>query len=234
MDMPSILILNPVSTDMWNELTYSYCKEIVSPEVDIAVRNLPKGPKAIEYDYDREIAAPYVIEEVIKANREGFDAIVINCFDDPGLDAAKEISDKLVLGIGETSITAALLLGHRIAVLSPGKQSIPIYHRKAMSLGIESRVVHIAGIDIGVLDIRKNINKVKEILLREIEDSVKQHGSEVVVLGCGGFIGLAGELSTKTGVPVIDPTVTTVKIAESLIKLRLKHSRIFKYKLLTD
>ncbi len=232
--MPGILILNPVSIDVWNELTYSYCRKIVSPEIEIHVRNLPKGPKAIEYDYDREIAAFYVIEEVIKADKEGFDAIVINCFDDPGLDAAREVSNKLVLGIGETSMITALLLGHRIAIVSTGEQSIPIYHRKAMTLGIEDRVVHIAGIDVGVLDIRKNIDKIKEILLREIENSVRQHGSEVVILGCGGFIGLAEELSAKAGVPVIDPTMVTVKVAESLVGLRLKHSRIFKYKLLMD
>lgn len=234
MDMLSILILNPVSTGIWNELTYSYCRKTVSSETDIYVKNLSKGPKAIEYDYDREIAAPYVVEEVIKADKEGFDAIVINCFDDPGLDAAREVSDKLVLGIGETSIMAALLLGHRIAIISTGRQSVPIYHKKTMALGIKDRIVHIAGIDIGVLDIRKDINKVKEILFREIEDSVKQHGSEVVVLGCGGFIGLAEELSTKAGVPVIDPTLVTVKIAESLAKLRLRHSKMFKRKLLMD
>jgi len=232
--MPSILVLNPVSTDIWNELTYSYCRKIVSSDTEIHVRNLSNGPKAIEYDYDREIAAPYVVEEVIKASREGFDAVVINCFDDPGLDAAREVSDKLVLGIGETSIMAALLLGHRIAIISPGRQSIPIYHRRAMALGIEKRVVHIAGIDIGVLDIRRDLDKVKETLLGEIERSIRDHAAEVVVLGCGGFIGLAEELSIRANVPVIDPTMVTVKLAESLIGLRLRHSKVFKHKILAN
>jgi allantoin racemase len=232
--MPRILILNPVSTDIWNELAYNYCSKIVDPDTEIHVKNLSNGPRAIEYDYDREIAAPYVVEEVIKANKEGFDAIVINCFDDPGLDAAREVSDKLVLGIGESSITTALLLGHRIAIISTGRQSIPIYHRKAMTLGIEGRIVHIAGIDVGVLDIRKDIDNVKEILLGEIERSVRHHGAEVVVLGCGGFIGLAEELSTKTKVPVIDPTMVTVKLAESLTRLRLMHSKVLRRKSLAD
>jgi allantoin racemase len=232
--MPRILILNPVSTDIWNELTYSYCSRIVDPDTEIHVKNLSNGPRAIEYDYDREIAAPYVVEEVIKANKEGFDAIVINCFDDPGLDAAREVSDKLVLGIGESSIITALLLGHRIAIISTGRQSIPIYHRKAMTLGVEDRIVHIAGIDVGVLDIRKDIDNVKEILLGEIERSVRHHGAEVVVLGCGGFIGLAEELSTKTKVPVIDPTMVTVKLAESLTRLRLMHSKVLRRKSLAD
>jgi Asp/Glu/hydantoin racemase len=45
------------------------------------------------------------------------------------------------------------------------------------------------------------------------------------VLGCGGFIGLSEELSRECGVPVIDPTLVTVKIAESTVKLRYTHSK---------
>ena len=103
-----------------------------------------------------------------------------------------------------------------------------------MTLGIDDRIVHIAGIDVGVLDIRKDIDNVKEILLGEIERSVRHHRAEVVVLGCGGFIGLAEELSAKTKVPVIDPTMVTVKLAESLARLRLMHSKVLRRKSLAN
>jgi allantoin racemase len=62
--------------------------------------------------------------------------------------------------------------------------------------------------------------------LKPIERAVKEHGAEVVVLGCCGFIGLSGELSRKAGIPVIDPAITTLKAAEALTKLGLKHLKI--------
>jgi allantoin racemase len=221
-----ILIINPVNTDIWNEVTLSTVKKVICSDTEVIVKNLYKGPHAIEYEYDREIVAPYVIEEVIKANKEGFNAIIINCFDDPGLEAAREISDVLVLGIGETSIIVSLTLGYKIAIISTGKHSNLVYYKKTIALGIKDRIAYTSGIDINVLDIRKNIDKVKQMLLNEIKKAISDYGAEVIVLGCSGLIGLSEELSKIVHVPIIDPTLITIKTAEALIKLSIKHNKI--------
>jgi len=221
-----ILIINPVNTDIWNEITLSTVKKVICPDTEVIVRNLYEGPQSIEYEYDRDIATPYVIEEVIKANKEGFNAIIINCFDDPGVEAAREISNVLVLGIGETSIIVSLTLGYRIAIISIGKHSNSVYYKKAITLGIKDRIAYVSGIDINILDIRKNVDKVKQMLLNEIEKAISDYGAEVIVLGCSGLIGLAEELSRIVCVPIIDPTLITIKIAEALIKLSIKHNKI--------
>jgi len=225
--LPKILIINPVGTDLWDDLTLKAVKDIVNPNTEVVVRSLKTAPPAIECEYDRDLAAPHVINEVIKANKEGFDAVIINCFDDPGLYAAREVSDTLVLGIGETTITTALLLGYRIAIISTGRHSRNVYYRRAVSLGIADRVTYTSGIDIKVLDLRRNLSKVKTMLMKEISKAVKEYGAEVVVLGCGGFLGLADELSRELGIPVLDPTLTTVKVAETLITLGLRHSKVY-------
>ena len=222
-----LLIINPVSTSIWNDYTLQYARYILSRDIDIHVRNLPKAPPAIECDYDRDLAAPYVVEEVVKANKEGFSGIVINCFDDPGLEASREVSDVLVLGIGETSLVTALLLGYRVAVISTGRNSRLAYYRKAVALGLEKRIVYTSGIDVSVLSLRKDLDRVKGMLLGEIRRAVEVYGVEVVVLGCGGFIGLAEELSKASGIPVIDPTLVTLKVAEFLIKLGIRHSKAY-------
>lgn len=224
MTRPKILVLNPVNTDVWNELTLAYVENVVSPEVEVFVRSLSRGPPAIESEYDKDSAAPYVVEEVIKAAEEGFHAVVINCFDDPGLRASREISKILVLGIGETSLAVATLLGYRIAVISTGSRySRTAYYRKALELGIEKRVVYASGIDVRVLDLRKDLNAVKKALLDEARKAIEDFNAEVIVLGCSGLIGLSEELTELLGVPVIDPTLVTVKMAEAMIKLKLRH-----------
>ncbi len=222
-----MLILNPVNTNIWDELTLAHVKEVVSPDVLVTVRSLTRGPPAIEREYERDLAAPYVIEEVIKASKEGFHVIIINCFDDPGLQASREVSESLVLGIGETSMASALLLGYRIAVISTGRYSRIAYYRKAVELGLEKRLVYASGIDVRVLDLRRDLDKVKSALLDEARRAVNEFAAEVIVLGCGGFIGLSRELTDLVGVPVIDPTLITVKIAEALVKLGLKHSKAY-------
>ena len=223
--MIRILVLNPVATGVWNELTLSHLRKIASPETEIVVRNIEKGPKVIESEYDRDYAAHYVVNEVVKAEKEGFDAIIINCFDDPGLHASREVCSTLVLGIGETSITTALLLGYRLAIISTGINAKLLYYRRAIELGIEKRVAYTSGIDVGVLDLRKDEDRVVKLLIREGRKAVDEYGADVIVLGCGGFIGMARRLSEELGVPVVDPTETTFKVAESLAKIGVKHSR---------
>lgn len=64
------------------------------------------------------------------------------------------------------------------------------------------------------------------MLLNEIKKAISDYGAEVIVLGCSGLIGLAEELSRIVCVPIIDPTLITIKIAEALIKLSIKHNKI--------
>ena len=227
--MHRILVINPVSTSAWDRITYEYLKSIAFPRTEVVVRSLKEGPKSIESEYDRDLAARYVVEEVVRAEKEGFDAVVINCFDDPGLHAARERASILVLGIGETSITTALLLGHKIAIISTGRNSRALYHRKALELGVIDRVAYTGGIEVGVLEMREDVDRLKKLVISEARKAIDVYGAEVIVLGCGGFIGLAKDLEKALGVPVIDPTPTTFKIAEALVSIGMKHSKVYLY-----
>ncbi len=227
--MPRILVINPVATSKWDELTQSFLEKHASPETSIVVRSLREGPESIESEYDRDLVAHHVVEEVVRAEKEGFDAVVINCFDDPGLHAARERVKILVLGIGETSIITALLLGHRIAIISTGRNARALYHKKALELGVLDRVAYTSGIELGVLEMREDLELLKKQVLAEARKAIEEYGAEVIVLGCGGFIGLTKELEEELGVPVIDPTLTTFKVAEALASIGLRHSKAFLY-----
>lgn len=227
--MPRILVLNPVSTSAWDELTYEHLRSVAFPGTEVVVRSLGDGPASVESEYDRDLASVRVVEEVLRAEEEGFDAVVINCFDDPGLHASRERASILVLGIGETSILTALLLGHRIAIVSTGRSSRALYHRRAMELGVADRVAYTGGVEVGVLEMRRDVGRLKKLVVEEARRAVAEHGAEVVVLGCGGFIGLAREVEEEVGVPVVDPTPTTFKVAEALASLGARHSKAYLY-----
>jgi allantoin racemase len=225
-----IFILNPVSTSTWNQITEKALKQVACSDTKLTIANLDDGPKSIESDLDVVLAAPHVVEKVVEAEDKGYDAVVINCFDDPGLEAAREKTSILVLGIGETSIIAALHLGYKFAVISTGEKSRASYDLKALKLGVRDRLAYASGIPVHVLELRSDEEKTRQLLLDEARRAVEQYYAEVVVLGCGGMIGLAEWLSEKLKVPVIDPTITTFKIAEALASIGLKHSRKYLYR----
>lgn len=223
-----ILVINPVGTPIWDELTLKHLKQIANPGTEIVVKSLPQGPETIESEFDKALAEKHVVEVVARELLSGkgrYDAVIINCFDDPGVKALREVvRDALVLGIGETSITAALMLGFNIAIISTGKESKAIYRRRAAELGLLDRVTYTSGIELPVLKLREDEAATLKALEEESRRAVKEYGAEVIVLGCGGMIGMAQELSNRVGVPVVDPTKTTFKVTEALVAAGLKHS----------
>jgi len=221
-----VLVINPVKTAIWNETTLKYIQSVASPGTEVVVRSLPEGPAFIETEYDKAMAEAAVVKLALRElSASSYDAVMINCFDDPGVRALREATDTLVLGIGETSITVALTLGWRIGIVSTGVGARNAYWRRAVELGIENRVAYTGGIRIGILDLRKDEERTVRELLVEGRRAVEA-GAEVIVLGCGGLVGLAERLSKELGVPVVDPTLTTFKVAEALASLRLRHGGV--------
>ncbi|MEM3626813.1 MAG: aspartate/glutamate racemase family protein [Candidatus Bathyarchaeia archaeon] len=224
-----ILVINPVSISMWDELTRKVISEHANASTFFDVIHIDEAPKSIESFTDVAQAAPFVVHAVIKAEKQGYDAAIINCFDDPGLQAAREQVSIPVYGIGETSMVLATLFGHKFAVISTGKNSRAVYERKALKLGLSQRIAYSIGIDVGVLDLRSNEAAVKQMILDEAKRAIEVYGAEVIVLGCGGMTGFAEELEHKIHVPVIDPMIATFKIVEALTPLGLKQSKAFLY-----
>ncbi len=63
----------------------------------------------------------------------------------------------------------------------------------------------------------------------QIRTIVSEDRAEVVILACAGLCGYDQALSRLAGIPVLDPAVVGVKVAESLVALDLCHSKVRKF-----
>ena len=59
--------------------------------------------------------------------------------------------------------------------------------------------------------------------------ALREHGAEAIVLGCAGMTGLAAALSKQCGLPVIDGVAAAVTLAQALVRLGLKTSKLGGY-----
>ena len=107
-----ICVINPNSSKSVTDHLRNTLNKIKRDDCELTVICPEHGPVSIESAYDETIAAFYVMDLVKKANEDGYDAIVLACFSDPGLDAAKEISSIPVIGIEEATLHMAAMLGH--------------------------------------------------------------------------------------------------------------------------
>jgi allantoin racemase len=222
--MKKILVINPITTDSFNDMTKNYLEKIKSPDVEIEVVNIKDGPSSIETFYDEAFALPGILKTV-NEYKTRCDAIVINCFADPGINAARELTDIPVVGPAEASMMIALMLGHKFGVISTFRNTGPWVELQTRNMGIEQRLAGAVGIDIPVLELGSDLKKTARYLVDAARDLIESKGAEVIILGCTGMAPVARIVKEELEVPVIEPMATAFKVAELIVSLKLTHSK---------
>jgi allantoin racemase len=225
-----ILVINPNTCKEMTKHIELELRKIKRPDVELDVVNLERGPYTIESFYDVSIAVPEMLKIVEEANKKNYDAIVIACFADPGIDAARQLSKIPVIGIQETSMHIASMLGHKFSVITPLRHLIPTKERYAKIIGLKDKLASVRSLDIPIIEIEQRPEKTKSRILEVAKEAIERDGAEVIILGCAGMTGYAKELEKELKIPVIDPITVSLKIAEVIVDLGLTHSKIGIYK----
>ena len=119
-----LLVVNPnTSASMTQRIGAAACAA-AGPGVEVVAVNPAHGPASIEGYFDEVFAAPGLVEEVAKGDAAGFDAFIVACFDDTGLEAARCGARGPVIGIGEAAFHLAALIAHRFSVVTTLSRSI--------------------------------------------------------------------------------------------------------------
>ncbi len=220
-----ILVINPNTSVA---MTQSIAKELLAvkrPDTELDVVNPEQGPEAIESAYDESRAVPEMLKLVQRAPGQGYDAVVIACFSDPGLDAARELVDIPVVGIQEASMYLAASLGSFFGVLTTLERRVPVRRRYAEGLGLGGKMVSTPVLNIPVAETVNSLGRMKVTALAKAREAIAE-GAEVLIMGCAGLGDWSHELQRELGVPIINPNAAGLKLAETLVDLHLSHSKV--------
>jgi len=216
-----LLLVNPNTSRAMTEGMTVAAQAVAAPGTVVTGRQPTFGPASIESHYDDAFGAAGVAEQVRLAAAEGFDAVVIACFGDPGLDAARELTTAPVLGIAEAAFHAASFVATGFSVVTTMTRTCVIAERLVHRYGYERICRGIHGTDIPVLD----LETCGEDTIAQIEAAARtaltRDRSGAIVLGCGGMAALCRTLQQRLGVPVVDGVSAAVKFAEALVGLEL-------------
>jgi allantoin racemase len=198
---------------------------LATPEVELHIVNIKHGPESLETAFDEALAASSIIEQVVLAESEGCDAVLIDCAADPVLRAAREISNLPVIGAGEASHHAAMMLCSRFTIITVLPASMKLIHENVQKYGYMDRVASVRSANVPVLDLSNEEVATKAIYDEAIK-AINEDGAEAIVLGCTGMIAMRENLESMLGVPVIEPYSVGVEYAATMVKLKLKQSRL--------
>lgn len=204
----------------------AYLTRRAFPGTDVEVRETAHGPASIESTAEEHLAVPGLLEALPDLAAEGFDAVVIGCFGDPGLEAARELVEIPVVGPAQAGLHLAAQLGDGVGILTVVEGVVPALRRLARSYGLGGIVTDVRAVEVPVLELRSRRAEVLERLSSSGRASLET-GADALVLGCMtmGFLDVAAELSERLGVPVVNPATAALKAAETAVALGLAPSR---------
>jgi len=193
----------------------------------VRVRTVESGPASIESMYEEYLSIPPTAKVLTEVEDDGFDAAILGCFGDPGLDGLREISDMLVVGPAGASIGLATTLGHRFSIVTVTASIVPALRRLAWEAGAIDALASVRYIETSVLAVNQDPAVALGRMIEQGRAAVEQDGADVLILGCMsmGFLDVAEEMTRQLGVPVVNPSKAALKITEATVSLGLTHSR---------
>jgi len=236
--------LNQDSSEKFNKMIQLELDRQMSPGFSLTVKGIKYGGELPTSEYYVCVAVPYIVEEIIKGEKEGFDAAVVGCFGNLGVRQAREVVSIPVIGPGEAACHIACLLGDRISIITTGaiiqhknlKLNEKYHHqfytsiqRELQAQGLLDRVVSIRNTNRSseggtAAFTKEGLSSELKALLKQGRKAIEEDGADVLVLGCALMMGVADKLHEELGVPVVDSTLSALKVAEMLISMKLNHS----------
>jgi allantoin racemase len=220
-----IYVINPNTSERMTDHLRRELMLVKDPSTVLTVVNPAHGPVSIESAFDEALAIPPTLELVREAEAQGYDAVVLACFSDPGLDAAREVASIPVVGIEEATLHVAAMLGHRFSIMTSRAERVPAKTDDVARHGLSLRLASVRPLEMSVLEMDAEPERAKARILEVAGRAVQEDGAEVIILGCAGLAGYAGEIQRALGVVVLDPSPIALKMAEVFVTLRLRHSK---------
>ena len=208
-----LAVINPNSTVSMTEKAV-LAAQWAAPGATVLGITCHESPAAIQGPEDDAICRPFVLTEVARAARDGADAIIIACFDDPALDEARASVTIPVLGIGEAGFHAAMLLGGRFSVVTTLPIAIPIIEENLAHYGLTA-CARVRAAGVAVLELEDEATGADRKVSAKAEDGVG-----AIVLGCAGMADLAARMEAEHGLTVIDGVGAAAAFAAALVTLR--------------
>jgi allantoin racemase len=235
--------LNPPD-DNFNRMVRESLEKYLSPGFEIAVRGIQYGGELPSCGYYASVAIPYIVEEILQGEKDGFAGVIVGCFGNLAVNEAREVVRIPVVGPGAAACHIGCLLGDKISIITTGariqhkdlKLNEKYHHefyadirREIIAQGLLGRVASIRATNRSssggtAAFVKDGLASEVKALLEQGRKAIEEDGADVLILGCALMMGVSDQLQKDLAVPVVDPTLAALKVTEMLISMNLQHS----------
>jgi allantoin racemase len=223
-----ILIVNVNTTESMTLAIAEQARSVASPGTEIIGLTPRFGAESVEGNFESYLAAIAVMDRVM--SYEGpYDAVIQAGYGEHGREGLQELLEVPVVDITEAAASLAMLLGHKYSVVTTLDRTVPLIEDRLKLAGVYERCASVRASGMSVLELESSPEGAIEAIVAQALEAVNEDKAEVICLGCGGMAGLDQQIRERAGVPVVDGVTAAVALAESLVRLGLKTSKVRTY-----
>lgn len=200
-----------------------------APGTTIDVFGLSEGAAiADQYRYLETIDTQEILANGLRAEKEGYDAFLIGNIFEPGLHALREVLNIPVLGLCESSIHLACLMGPTFSIVNVNSKFVRKVTENINSTGLESRMVSIEHMQVergAFMDQAFEDDKIRQLIVDQFIAAATlgiAKGAEVIIPAGGIVMSILRKsgIHAVGGAPVVNGVIGLLKIAELAVQIR--------------
>jgi allantoin racemase len=222
----------PLGLEDGKDMVMARYFNLAGPETEISFEYTPDAPPVIESAYEDAFSAVFVIQAAIRAERDGKDAIIINCTADTGLEACRECVSIPVVAPTMATMHLAAQLTHRFSVITFLERVNKRFEEMAWRYGLHHKLASVRSIELPVKNIiTTDISRLANDLFSTGLQCYQADGAHGVILGCTDFELAAEALKGKfmeAGVDILllEPSLVSLRLAETLVSMGIGQSKL--------
>ncbi|MEJ8574226.1 aspartate/glutamate racemase family protein [Microbaculum marinum] len=213
-----------------------HARAICGPETTVDLHGIrpgtyPEGmpPVAMtKFNYGLKLTDLQVVDNIVTAEREGYDAVAISCFLDPGLEEARSLVDIPVVSSCETALLVSSTVARSFGFLTLDENMAAYLRKLVVHHGFGGKVNVVAAFDppIDEHELDHAFAGSTEFVERFSDQARKliARGADIIV-PAEGVLNIAlvrNGVQAVDGTPVLDSYGSLVAFAEMMVQLRRK------------
>lgn len=177
-------LIDPVTPSMMSSAELEALRGPLPGGVTLSCIGIENGPPSIETPKDEELAVPGTVAAIVQAERQGYDAAIVACVGDVGVQSARRESSIPVIGPGEASMQLVASWGGRFSILVATESGVPGMRELCERYAVASNLVSVRHLGIPIRSLQEDVDRTADALAEQIELAVRRDGADSVIVGC--------------------------------------------------
>ena len=204
-------------------------RELLGPDTEVECVPVRNSATLVDCYYEDLVFDMYITEAGLRAEEEGYDAVVMDTVSDSGLYALRSRLSIPVIGPGLVSYCVAMMLGKRFSIITMWDKWTHLYEKNLDTYHLWDKCASIRAVnippDVEALFAGKE-EEMFEKLTAEARKAIEEDGADVILLGSTTMHQAGEYMAANLPAPVINPGPVAIKLTETLVQLGLSHSKV--------